>query len=203
MFDFLLTILHFFLLTGIILIALIIRKKSKLILLFCLLPSTASALVSIPEPGKGTILWEGESVGHSFEVIQIPSNPRPYLPMTLFFHEKAGDPQLWERFKKIEVVYDSSNVKGVYPATEFPLIQVGDEWGLIQETFRIEGQYRLRLSLKDQEGGLSLLEVPFEIQPQRYLPFKEEMTYFIIGTIVLGVVLFGLAYILRNHDTKR
>ncbi len=194
MFDFLLTVLHFFLLAGLILVALIIRKRSQLILFFVLLPASASALVTLPEPGKGKLLWEGELKQSEVEVIQIPKNPRPYLPVNFFIHQKQGGASFWDQFKNVHLVCDSSKVPGLYPEKRGELVQVGGEWGFIQETFLLEGNYYLKI-----EG----IQIPFVIHPQHYLKFKEEILLFIVGTVILGMVLFGLAYLLRSYDTKR
>ena len=194
MFDFLLTVLHIFLLAGLILVALIVRKRSKLILFFVLLPASASALVSIPEPGKGKTLWKGVLEQSEIEVIQTPKNPRPYLPVNFFIHQKQGGASFWDELKNIHLVCDSLKVPGLYPEKRGELVQVGGAWGFVQETFLLEGNYHLKI-----EG----IQIPFVIFPQHYLKFKEEMLFFIIGTLILGMVLFGLAYFLRNYDTKK
>lgn len=204
MFDFLLTLLHIVLLAGLILVALIVRKRSKLVLLFCLIPAAASALVSVPEPGEGKLLWQGAAGPHSFEIIQKPKKPRPYLPVNFFIHELQGKPELWDRISKISLSMPSAKVKGVYPAKKFDLIQMGNEWGIVQETFRIDGSYLLEIHLKDRLGNETVVKAPFVVRPQNYLSFKKEMTFFIMGCIPLGIFLFGLAaYLRRKYETKR
>lgn len=203
MFDFLLTVLHFFLLAGLILVALIIRKRSKLILLFCLLPAAAHALVSVPEPGKGKLLWEGTLSGTGLRIIQIPKTPRPYLPVDIFIQQTSDSSEIWDSIQSVSISYLSPQLSQAYPKKNFQLIQMGDEWGLIQETFRIDGKYQFEISGQDKKGKSFSVQVPVVVQPQNYLKFREEMGYFIIGAVLLGIFLFGLAAYLKKHETKR
>jgi len=156
-----------------------------------------------PNLKESTEVWRGERAGSILRVWHLPKRPSTLIPQRFGLEEISTSNPLertFQHFDRFEIrAVDGIDALHTYAARNAALVHWSDVMNEGRETFRAPGTYEVRFIASEYPD----LEIRFPLTVTRHqaMSFPMEISLFISGCIVLGLIL--IACVLWLHRRAR